>query len=185
MSLLARAPFLAVLFALSATLAVSEHLALCARLLFSLLMACGFVLCLAVPRKEERRVFLSILCLAAGASLWASLCLARRPALPVFLKTTGTVTEVRPWGAVYAAAVSTPEGGFVLKLPFATLREGEKIALEGKVRAFRGAQEKSGKSDFREDRFWRGRGMAGHVNSPKTEVLPGGGWNLYRWRHGL
>jgi competence protein ComEC len=81
-------------------------------------------------------------------------------------------------------ALKTPEGGFLLKLPFATLTEGETVRVEGYVRPLRGA---SG-SGFREDRYWMARGITAQLTSTKTEALDNQAaafWNIHRWRYSM
>ena len=132
--------------------------------------------------QAQRRVAVGVLVLTLICSVWILHSLNRPLLIPSFVQTTGTVMEVRPWGRLYAAAVKTPQGGYVLKLPFATLAEGDRIALEGTPKPFKGAGEKS---DFREDRFWRSRGMTAQLTSPRIRPLAEQGWNIHRWRYRL
>ncbi len=130
----------------------------------------------------QRRVAVGVLILTLLCSVRVLHALNRPLLIPSFVQTTGTVVEVRPWGRLYAAAVKTPQGGYVLKIPFATLAEGDRIALEGTPKPFKGLSEKS---DFREDRFWRSRGMTAQLTSPRTRPLAEQGWNIHRWRYRL
>lgn len=130
----------------------------------------------------QRRVVVGVLILTLLCSVRILHALNRPLLISSFVQTTGTVVEVRPWGRLYAAAVKTPQGGYVLKIPFATLAEGDRIALEGTPKPFKGLSEKS---DFREDRFWRSRGMTAQLTSPRTRPLAEQGWNIHRWRYRL
>jgi len=89
---------------------------------------------------------------------------------------------------MYAVAIKTKEGGFVLKLPFGELVEGQRVRVEGTPRPFRSGSAASG-SDFHEERFWRARGMTAQLTSVRFEVLRRTGgvrdWSVHRWRYGL
>jgi competence protein ComEC len=96
------------------------------------------------------------------------------------LDTTGTVVEGRAWGRMYAFAVDTPRGRFVLTQPFDTLPEGAAVRVSGVVRPFRAQGD-----GFREDRFWYSRGVAARLTSAAAEALPEQHWNIHAWRRHL
>ncbi|MDR1977680.1 MAG: ComEC/Rec2 family competence protein [Synergistaceae bacterium] len=187
MIVLARAPFLVVLTGLVAMLALSDRVVPWALPLVALLAASGVMTSsFRLELKGQWRIAACVLALVFLFSLWIVFALNRRPFIPPFVETAGTVVESRPWGRFTAVAVRTPQGGFVLSLPFATLTEGERIKVQGVPRPFR--SDSSGGSDFREDRFWRARGMTARLASAKTEPLPERGfrgWNPHRWRYAL
>jgi competence protein ComEC len=187
MVVLARAPFLTVLAGLIAMLALSERVVPWALPLVAVLVTCGVTASsYHVELKGQWRVAACVLVLEFLFSSWIAYSLTRPPVIPSFVKTTGTVVESRPWGRLYAIAVKTPQGGFVLRLPFATLVEGDRIRLEGTPKPFRSS---SASGDFREDRFWYARGMTAQLTSVKTEPLPDRGRSfeipIHRWRYGL
>lgn len=183
MNFLVRAPFLIVLTGLIAMLALSDRSAVPAMPLIAFLTVLGVMgTCFRTARFGQWRVAAFVLCVSLVASAWIVVSLNRSPILPSRIKTTGTVTEIRPWGRFYAVAVRTGQGGFLLKLPFATLTEGERIRLEGIPTPFKKAY--SG-SEFREDRFWYARGLLAQVRSAKVESLSDRSWNIHRWRYRL
>ena len=185
---LARAPFLVVLTGLVTTLALYERVVPWALPLIALLVAFGVMassFCLGL--KGQWRVAGCVLVLVFLCSLWVLFWVSRPPSIPSFVETTGIVVESRPWGRFTAVAVKTPEGGFVLSLPFATLTEGQNVRIKGIPRPFNTGSP-SRRGDFREDRFWRARGMIARLGSVKTEPLPSQGyrdWNIHRWRYSL
>jgi competence protein ComEC len=184
MLVLARAPFLAVLAGIVSMLALSGRTASWALPPIAVLAAFGTAACsFRADRKGQWQ--------AAAFTLACTFLCASRVAFslasPVFLRsepvdTVGTVVESRPWGRLYAVSVKTPEGGFVLKLPFAVLPEGTRVRLRGVSAPFKAEESESG---FREDRFWYARGMTARLLSAATEPLPAQGWSIYRWRHDL
>ncbi|MDR1379360.1 MAG: ComEC/Rec2 family competence protein [Synergistaceae bacterium] len=193
MILLARSPFLAILAGLTVMLALEGRVIPWAMPLISLLTAVGVTVCsYRVELKGQWRAAVLMLIIELLCSSWIAFCLTRSPVLPRFVVTTGIVVESRPWGRLQAVTVKTHQGGFVLKLPFATVVEGDRVRVEGTPKLFRST---SSGSDFREDRFWRARGMMAQLTSAKVESLsgaiPGFGLRfsaealLQRWRYGL
>ena len=190
MIILARAPFLVILASLAAMLALFDRFAGAFGLmsLFALLFAAGLLTSsFRIDIKGQWRVAAFVIVCTFLCSLWIAAVLNRKPSIPPFVKTTGIVVESRPWGRLYAVAVETPEGGFVLKRPVSGLPEGDRVRIEGVPRPFRGAEEESRNrsgSDFREDRFWYARGMTAQLISARIEFLPER-WSLHRWRYRL
>ena len=125
------------------------------------------------------------------SSLWIVFSLSRSAPIPPFVKTTGVVTESRPWGRTYAVAVSTPQGGFLLRVPSEALAEGDVIKVEGNTAPLGdGSPDSTGSSgsDFREDRYWMARGVRAELTQFKTEPAAENdvpSWNIHRWRHSL
>ncbi|MDR1873871.1 MAG: ComEC/Rec2 family competence protein [Synergistaceae bacterium] len=188
MTLPARAPFLAILAGLVASLAVSDRLVSWALPPVALAVVCGMMLTsFRVALRGQLRVAAFTIFVAFCCSSWIAFSLGRRPALPSFVRTVGTVVESRPWGRLHVVAVNTEQGGFILKLPFAELVEGQRVRIEGTPRPLRGG---GTGSDFREDRYWYARGMTAQMTSVKFEILPfeilpRRGWSIHRWRHAL
>ncbi|MDR1622699.1 MAG: hypothetical protein LBS00_10030 [Synergistaceae bacterium] len=132
MIVLARAPFLVVLSGLVTTLALYGRVALWVLPPVAVLAAFGAIassFCLDL--KGQWRVAGCVLVLVFLCSLWVLFFLNRRPLLAPSVATTGVVVESRPWGRFTAVAVKTPQGGFVLSLPFATLTDGQRIRVKG------------------------------------------------------
>ena len=183
MGVLARAPFLAVLAGLAAMLAWSDRVVWWALPLAALLVTCGVAASsFRSELKGQWRIAAFVAVCVLLCSSWMVFSLVPPPVPSSLVDTEGIVVESRPWGRMYAVAVKTPEGGFVVRLPFATLPEGSRVRLRGMPRPFRGA---AAGSDFREDRFWYARGMTAQLGSVKTELLAEKGWNIHRWRHFL
>jgi competence protein ComEC len=184
MIVLARAPFLPILTGIVAMLALSGRVVPWALPPIAVLTASGAAACsFCGDRKGQWRAAAFMLVCTFCCASWIALSLA----LPVPrsfgpVDTSGTIAEIRPWGRLYAVSVETPEGGFVLKLPFAVLAEGTRVRLQGVSVPFKAEESESG---FREDRFWHARGMIAQLVSASAEPLPAQGWNIYRWRHAL
>ena len=83
------------------------------------------------------------------------------------VKDGGTVILERSWGARRGVIVEGKGGRFLLKVrPNQSVREGESLSFTGEAVAFRGR----GESSFREDLYWRARGVSGEIVPEK--VLP-------------
>ena len=196
MIILARAPFLAVLSGLVTMLALYDRAAFSFFSFFSYALAlpvAALLVTLGVMAssfseklKGQWRVAAVVVVCVLASSLWIVFSLNRsfsKP-LPASINTTGVVIESRPWGRFYAIAVSTPRGGFLLKMPFDALVEGDVIRIEGKPEPF----ESDPDSDFREDRYWMARGVTAQLVSFKTEPAAKNDipfWNIHRWRYTL
>ena len=184
MIVLARAPFLPILAGIVSMLALSGRVVSWALPPIAVLTAFGAAACsFRADRKGQWRAAALMLFCTFLCALWIVFSLAS----PVFrnfgpVDTIGTVVESRPWGRLYAVSVKTPEGGFVLKLPFATLTEGTRVRLRGFPVPFKSEESESG---FREDRFWYARGMTAQLTSAAAEPLSAQNWNIYRQRHDL
>lgn len=180
MTILKRAPFLAILAALIAAMGLEEE---AGPVLFPILAsftAAGVLLC--SFRKEERGqwpLFVLVLLLTLLASV-RIVCVLYRP-LPtsVSVRTEGTVTSVRPWGRTYTAVLDTPQGRFLLRLPFATVTEGMRLSAEGISRPLR----RAAGTGFDEERFWRGYGVTAWLAASRLEPTPKQPWNLHRLRY--
>jgi competence protein ComEC len=183
MIVLARAPFLPVLAGIVSMLALHGRVVPWALPPIAVLAALGTAVCsFRGDREGQWRVAAFMLLCTFLCASWIVFALAL-PALPSGLvDTAGTVVESRPWGRLYAVSVETPEGGFVLKLPFAVLTEGTRVRLRGVPVPFQSEESESG---FREDRFWYARGMTARLASAEAEPLPVQSWNIHRWRYGL
>ncbi len=183
MTLLVRSPLLAVLGGLAVSLALFDRLNHPLAPLLAPLFATCLALCTHEPHEGGRRGQWLFLCLVLlvtlGCSARIAYVLARPVAPPRSIKTEGTVSWVRPWGRRATVAVlDTPEGGFLLRLPFATLTEGTRLSVEGVTRPLSPAREPGG---FDEARYWRARGADAWFSPLKTEVLPPD-WSFPRLR---
>ncbi|MDR1048345.1 MAG: ComEC/Rec2 family competence protein [Synergistaceae bacterium] len=180
MTVLVYAPFLPVLAGLTALLALFGRVASWTLPLIALLTAMGISACsFRAVRKNQWPVAALMLICTLFSSLWVLFSLSPLQT-PSFVDTTGTVVENRPWGRLYAVAVETPEGGFLLRRPFPEWPEGSRLRLSGVPVAFRGASE----SGFREDYYWNARGISARLTSVSVEPIPGG-WNLHEQRYRL
>ena len=180
MTILVRAPFLAILAGLIAAMGLEEEAGPVLLPVLALLTAAGVLLC--SFRREERGqwpLFALVLLLTLLASI-RIVCVLYRP-LPdlVSVRTEGTVTSVRPWGRTYVAVFDTPQGRFLLRLPFATVTEGMRLTAEGISRPLRRAVG----TGFDEERFWRGYGVTAWLAASRLEPTPKQPWNLHRLRY--
>ena len=187
MIILVRAPFLAILAGLVVMLALYDRAALWALPLIALLVTLGVMLSsFSEELKWQWHIAAAVSACVFMSSLWIVFSLNRSYApIPSSIDTTGIVVEGRPWGISYVAAVRTPEGGFLLRVPSEALVEGDIIRVEGNTVPFRAG---SPGSDFREDRYWRARGITARLTSFKTEPVESDAWpvwNIHRWRHVL
>ena len=179
MTILVRAPFLAILAGLIAAMGLEEEAGPVLLPVLALLTAAGVLLC--SFRREERGqwpLFALVLLLTLLASI-RMVCVLYRP-LPdlVSVRTEGTVTSVRPWGRTYVAVFDTPQGRFLLRLPFATVTEGMRLTAEGISRPLRRAVG----TGFDEERFWRGYGVTAWLAASRLEPTPEQPWNPHRLR---
>jgi competence protein ComEC len=204
MGVLTRAPFFAVLAGLVTALALSERAAFGAAPFWALPLT-AFLAALGVmlssygeDLKGQWKIAAFTLALTLSLTAWIVFSLDRKPFIAASgaVDTEGIVVECRPWGRFYAAAVKTPQGNFVLTLPFESLVEGDRIRLLGMPKPFRGAASGGG---FREDYFWWARGMTARLAPAKTEPLPSQeptrgfagvtsdfiSLSFHRWRHAL
>lgn len=193
MIILARAPFLAILVGLTAMLALYDRAAYLSALaapvvlpLIALLVTFGVM---ASSFSEELKGQWHIAAIVAVcvlvSSLWIIFSLARTSAAPIppSIDTVGIVVESRPWGRGSVAAVQTPQGGFLLRLPLDALADGDVIRVEGNTEPF----SSDPGSAFREDRFWKARGVTARLTSFRIEHADyyGPAWNIHRWRNTL
>ena len=192
MIILARAPFLAILSGLAVMIALHDLVALWTLPLVALLVAMGVTaISFCEELKGQWRVAGVVSLCVLMLSLWIVFSLNRSVPIPNYVKTTGVVVESRPWGRSYAAAVKTPQGGFLLRVPSEALVDGDVIKVEGHTAPLSdGSPDSTGSpgSDFREDRYWMARGVRAELTSFKTEPAAESDapvWNIHRWRHSL
>ncbi len=99
------------------------------------------------------------------------------------VETTGTVITERSWGSRRAIVIKTTEGVFLCKLPTTELfREGDRVALAGRVRYFEPALDSR---KFDEETYWRARGVLGQVQNPELEKQGRFWWSFPAWRNFL
>ncbi len=183
MVLLARAPFLPVLFGLIVLMALESGVSYFALPFIAAASSAGLTLCtFRVEVLEQWRVFLAIVIISLGSALWIVFVLASPVSIPAKVDTTGVIVQVRPWGRTYAAAIKTPQGGFVARLHFATLTEGMTVRVQGIPKPFRRASEKGG---FDEELYWRSKGMYAQLSSAKLEPTHEQPWNIYNIRYNI
>jgi len=185
--ILVRAPFLAVLAGLVAMLALYDRAALWALPLVALFVTLGVMLStFSEEVKGQWHIAAVVAICVFAAALWIVFSLIRSYApVPAYINTTGIVVQGRPWGRAYVAAVRTPQGGFLLRVPSEALVEGDIIRIEGRTASFSTA---SPDSDFNEDRYWRARGITARLTSFRFQHIEGSAWsalNIHRWRHTL
>ena len=183
MMILVHAPMLSVLGALVVSLALFDRTGS----LWCLFLAPVFVLGFSfLSYKEETRGQWPVLAVVLLTVLLCTLriiCVLDHPVEPPkSVQVEGTVSLVRPWGERNTVAVlDTPEGGFLLKLSFATLTEGMCLKVEGITRPLKQAGREGG---FDEERYWRARGVVSGLSTSKKEHLPPM-WSLPRFRYAL
>ena len=135
--------------------------------IFSGIMFCSFEY--ELPEQWNIFIFTLIFTLICSFRIYAVIS-PPYPENAVFIAETGTVTDVRQWGKIYAAVIDTESRGkFVTFTHFAELTEGERIIFDGSTRNFREARNSG---DFDEGRFWRGRGVKGRMTIYNVQVLP-------------
>ena len=178
---------MAVLTGLAAMLALYDRVALWALPVIALLVTIGVTISSFCEELEGQwRIAAAVSIFVLTSALWIVFLL--RPAAPVpsFVNTTGTVVEDRLWGQQYVVAVSTPQGGFVVKLPFSPFTEGDRVRIEGSAKPF---SYDASDSDFNEDRYWMARGMTAQLTPTKIERAEHAehvsAWNIHRWRYVL
>ncbi|MDR3231803.1 MAG: ComEC/Rec2 family competence protein, partial [Synergistaceae bacterium] len=191
MIILTRAPFLVILAGLTAALAADGSVVWAIPPIALVVVLGTMLVSFRVTLRGQRSVAAAVLIVALCCSSWVAFSLSRRPVLPSFVQAEGVVVESRPWGRLYAVSVNTKEGGFLLKLPFGELVEGQRVRVEGTPKPFKGTVSggSASGSDFREDRFWYARGMTAQLTSARFEPLRQSGglrdWSVHRWRYGL
>ena len=182
MTILERAPFLAILAGLITAMGLEEEAGPVLLPALALLTAAGVLLC--SFRREERGqwpLFALVLLLTLLASVRIVSVLYRPLPAPMSIRTEGIVISVRPWGRTYAAVLDTPQGRFLLRLPFATVTEGMRLSAEGISRPLR----RAAGAGFDEERFWRGYGVTAWLAASRLDPTPKQPWNLHRLRYGV
>ena len=180
MTVLERAPFLAVLAALVAAIGVADRTDPFLLPILALFVSAGALLCSFLKTiRGQWPLFFFVLLLTLLGSLRIAYVLSRPPLPPLRVRTEGIVTEVRPWGRMYVAVFEAPEGSFLLRLPFATVTEGMRLSVEGLSRPLRSASRKG----FDEERFWKGYGVLAWLSPSRIESTPEQPWNLHRFRY--
>lgn len=182
MTLLERAPFLAVLASLVTVMALGEGQGPVVLSALALCVCLGLLLCFYRHGiRGQRAVFGLVLFLVLISSVRIAGVLSRPPAIPMRLRTEGVVTEVRPWGRTYVAVLDAPKGRFLLRLPFATVTGGATLVVEGVTRPLR----RSSGRGFDEAQFWRGYGVTAWLSVARLEPASRQSWNLHRLRYAV
>ncbi|MGC9371830.1 MAG: ComEC/Rec2 family competence protein [Thermovirgaceae bacterium] len=132
------------------------------------------------PRLAGMLIFLTGVFISFSVTAAARLDKPVSDAVVPRLETMGTVISERAWGSRRALVIKTGEGVFCCKLPATGLfREGDRVALAGRVRFFEPAPD-SGK--FEEQTYWRARGVLGEVQDPKIQKRGRYRWSFPTWR---
>ncbi len=180
MTILERAPFLAILAGLIAAMGLEKEVGPVLFPVLAPLTAAGVLLC--TFRKERRGqwpLFVLVLLMTFFASARIAFVLYRPLIVPSSVRTEGVITSVRPWGRTYAAVLDSPQGRFLLRLPFATVTEGMRLSVEGIPRPLR----RAAKTGFDEERFWRGYGVTAWLAVSRLDPTPKQPWNPHRLRY--
>ena len=191
MAILVRCPLLAVLGALVASLSLYDRSGVSHVLFLAPILAGGLALCALYPRRSRQRgvpgqmpVFVALLVVASLCAIrifFVLNTLPQSPEAPRPVKLQGTITLARPWGQRHVAVLETPEGGFLMQMPFASFTEGTRLEVEGVASPLRGAREPGG---FDEGRYWRAQGVVARLSRPRTTVLPER-WSWPGLRHSI
>lgn len=181
---IARAPLLFVLAG------VSLSLALAGRGIHPLLAAVSAPLCTAAAillfsalRPASFAPCAGLLTLTALlVSAWCHRGLLPPPVPPGRVRDGGVVTCERPWGGKRALVVAGAGGRYLVMTGVdRQVREGDRVLFVGPAVPLRNRTD----SSFREDRFWRGRGVLFEVLPEEMTVLRETGRSLAGWRTAL
>lgn len=115
------------------------------------------------------RVFAAGLVVAVICSLRMYQGVQTKPFRPQTLNdASGTVRTLRTWGRSYVSVIDVDEGAsYIVRLPFAELMPGTRIAFDGVTRPFRKSN-----TGFDESRYWGARGVSGWMNIYDVRELP-------------
>lgn len=170
MEILKRSPMLAVLSALVAGLAMYDRAGVIA---FAVIVPAVFVGVMflsyecELPEQWNIFAFTLIFTLICSWRMYAVIS-SPPPENHIFISETGTVTDIRQWGRIYAAEIDTDKRGkYVAFLHFAELTRGMRIRFDGATSTFRPSR-----GNFNESRFWRARNVQGRMTLHNPEELP-------------
>ena len=172
MELLRRSPMLGVLASLSAGTALYDRIGIWAfAVIVPLVFAGVMFLSYEWELPEQWSVFIFAMAVTLLCS-WRIYAVISEPPPEnvIFIGETGTVTDVRQWGKVYATVIDTEaRGKYVTFLRFPNFTNGARIKFDGETRNFRA---KRNDSDFDEARYWRARGVNGVISLHNPDELP-------------
>lgn len=172
MEILRRCPMLGVLLALTAGTAVYDRAGVWAFVIVTPAVFTGVMfMSYEWELPEQWSVFLLALAVTVLCS-WRMYAVISEPSAKnlVFIGETGTVTDVRQWGKVYATVIETEScGKYVTFLRFPNFTEGTRLKFDGETRNFRNRRNGS---DFDEARYWKARGVNGIMSLHSPEELP-------------
>ena len=159
MEILRRSPMLAVLTALTAGSALYERLGTSA-FFAAVIIVFTAVTFLSYEHElpNQWKFFLFTLFFTVICSLRIySVISSEPPKFSPFKNETGTVSEIRTWGNLYAVTIDTEHHGKCVTFShFAEYTGGTRLKFDGTPRAFR---PKKDDSNFDEGKFWRARGV--------------------------
>lgn len=172
MEILRRCPMLGVLLALTAGTAIYDRAGVWAFVIVTPAVFTGVMfMSYEWELPEQWSVFVFALAVTVLCS-WRMYAVISEPSAEnlVFIGETGTVTDIRQWGKVYAVVIDTESRGkYVTFLRFANFTEGTRLKFDGETRGFR---VKRDDSDFDEARYWKARGVNGVISLHNPEELP-------------
>ena len=182
-----RAPALFILFGVSSSLAaLSRGIPPVPAFLLAPLLLLGFLLLLPEGNSLPAGfpVFAGglvvLVSLLGAVSVWRVACPPHIPQEKV--SGQGTVIWERSWGGKRAAIVRGPGGRSLLKLsPSMGAREGDRIQFSGFPLPLKSRQG----SPFREDIYWRARGVSMEILPESVTVLEAEEMSLSSWRSSL
>ena len=170
MRILQRAPMLGVFIALISGLALYDKAGLFALIFGVPLIFIGVMFCsYEDDYPEQWRVFLFALVFVALCSLRVGYEVSRPNVSQEFTITneTGTITNLRQWGRIYAAEIETENyGKLAAKLQFAEIMPGTRIKFDGVTSIF------SISGNFDEAKFWRAQGVNSWLKLYEYKELP-------------
>ena len=172
MEILRRCPMLGILLALTAGTALYDRAGVWAFVVVTPAVFTGVMfMSYEWELPEQWSVFVFALAVTVLCSLRIYAVISEPPVKNlVFIGETGTVTDVRQWGSMYATVIDTESRGkYVTFLRFPNFAEGTRIEFDGETRNFR---PKMNGSDFDETRYWKARGVNGVMSLHNPEELP-------------
>ncbi|MBQ7196884.1 MAG: ComEC/Rec2 family competence protein [Synergistaceae bacterium] len=171
MEILRRTPALAILAALVASLALYDRAGAWAAILVPVIFV-GVSFCtFETEIPGQWKIFFVALGLAVACSIRIFSALYAPDVQEIsFTNESALVTNVRPWGRIFAATLDTENHGrLVGRFHFQEVLEGMKIKFDGEIKNFKTAKTRG---DFDERNFWKARGAKAWVRVRDMKELP-------------